>query len=258
MHYCFWHRPLQRTEKTHALPEEKSNQSTDEIYRLILDFNKKCLQLTDPQHLANILIAQCESIHLDCCVQIHSASGTFEASSSGVVSRLETEILTRILQEEGSFFAHEQGLFFTHENIAMLVKNLSPTNVNDDLKKSLLYFIENANTMLLHQDHIHSLTQQGINQTPSGIDAFKEKISTLFEQIDLQKNYKKESVKIVDDVLVHMESSFVDMGLTYNQEQTLLSILHVGIDRSIKHFEQGALLDEHLESTLKDMATTLS
>jgi DNA-binding response OmpR family regulator len=249
---------LQRTEKKQPISVEKGHQSSDEIYRLMLDFNKKCLHITDAQHFANTLIAQCESIYLDCCVQLHAASGTFEASSSGLVSKLEAEILTRMLQEEGNFFAHEQGLFFTHENIAMLVKNLPLTEANETLKKSLFHFIENANTMLLNLDHIHALAQQDNLQPKSNLRALKDRLSTIFEQVDLQKIYKKESVKIVDEVLADMESSFVDMGLTYNQEQALLSMLHIGIDKSIKHYEHGAQLDENLESTLKDIAATLS
>jgi DNA-binding response OmpR family regulator len=249
---------LQRTEKTQNFSGEKSHQSSDDIYRLMLNFNKKCLHIADAQHFANTLIAQCESIYLDCCVQLHAASGTFEASSSGLVSKLEAEILTRMLQEEGNFFAHEQGLFFTHENIAMLVKNLPLTEVNETIKKSLFHFIENANTMLLHLDHIHALAQQGIHQPQPNLLALKDRLSTTFEQVDLQKNYKKESVKIVDEVLADMESSFVDMGLTYNQEQALLSMLHLGIDRSIKHYEHGAQLDENLEATLRDIAATLT
>ncbi len=249
---------LQRTEKKLAISGEKNHTSIDDIYRLMLDFNKKCLHITDTQHFANTLIAQCESIHLDCCVQLHAASGTFEASSSGLVNRLEAEILTRILQEEGNFFAHEQGLFFTHENIAMLVKNLAPTNATEDLKKSLSHFIENANTMLLNLDHIHSLSQQDNHQPQSNLPGLKDRFGRIFEHVDLQKKYKKESVQIVDDVLADMESSFVDMGLTYNQEQALLSMLYQGIDKSIKHLELGAQLDEHLEATLKDIAATLS
>jgi hypothetical protein len=224
----------------------------------MLDFNRRCLNITDTQHFANTLIAQCESIHLDCCVQIHSASGTVEASCSGVVSKLEEEILTRILQEEGNFFAHEQGLFFTHENIAMLVKNLSPASVNEEIKKSLSYFIENANTMLLNLDHIHALTEHEKSQSQPNLHVIKERFTTTFEQLNAQKNYKKESVKIVDEVLENMESSFVDMGLTYNQEQALLSILNLGIDKSIKHYEQGAQLDELCESNLKDIAASLN
>ena len=249
---------LQHTEKRLTISGEKNHPSIDEIYRLMLDFNKKCLHITDTQHFANTLIAQCESIHLDCCIQIHSASGTFEASSSGLVSKLEADVLTRILQEEGNYFAHEQGLFFTHENIAMLVKNLAATKVDEDLKKSLSHFIENANTMLLNLDHIHALAQQDNHHPPPNLLALKHLLNTIFEHVDLQKNYKKESVTIVDDVLVEMESSFVDMGLTYNQEQALLSMLLQGIDKSIKHLELGAQLDEHLEATLKDIAATLS
>lgn len=248
---------LQRTEKKQPISGEKNHHSTEEIYRLMLDFNKKCLHINDAQHFANAFIAQCESIYLDCCVQLHAASGTFEASSSGLVSKLEAEILTRILQEEGNFFAHEQGLFFTHENIAMLVKNLPLAEATDTIKKSLFHFIENANTMLLNLDHIDALTQQHKHQPQSNLLGLKERINAICEQISLQKNYKKDSVKIVDDVLANMESSFVDMGLTYNQEQALLSMLHAGIDKSIKHLEYGTQLDEHLEAALKDIAATL-
>ena len=249
---------LQRIEKKYSTSGEKNHPSIDEIHRIMIDFNKKCLHTTNTQHFANNLIAQCESIHLDCCVQIHSASGTFEASSSGLVSKLEAEILTRILQEEGNFFAHEQGLFFTYENIAMLVKNLSLANANESIKNAFFHFIENANTMLQNLDHIHALTQPVNPPSQANLRALKDRFSTIFEQINLQKNYKKESVKIVDDVLVSMESSFVDMGLTYNQEQALLSMLNMGIDKSIKHYEQGTRLDEDLESTLKDIATALN
>jgi hypothetical protein len=126
--------------------------------------------------------------------------------------------------------------------------------MNEDLKKSLSHLIENANTMLLNLDHIHALAHADKKQSL----AAHEKFSALFEIITLQKNYKKESVKIVDDVLANMEASFVDMELTYNQEQALLSTLNMGIDKSIKHYENGTQLDEHMESTLKEIAVTLN
>ena len=246
---------LQRAEKKNIVPKS-NHQTRDEIYRLLLEFNKKCLNISSPQDFANTIIAQCESVHLDCCVQIHSDTGIYEANSAGMVSRLEAEVLTRILQEEGNVFAHEQGLFFTHENVALLVKNLPFDKATDEMQKALSALVENANTMLLNLDKIHALSKGNQNQINSV--SLKEKFHQVLEQFELQRNYKKDGVKIVDEVLASMESSFVDMGLTFNQEQTLLSILNAGIDRSIKHYEQGTHLDDQLEALLKAIASELN
>jgi hypothetical protein len=204
----------------------------------------------------NTIITQCENVHLDCCVQIHSDTGIYEANSAGLVSKLEAEVLTRILQEEGNIFAHEQGLFFTHENVALLVKNLPLDKATDEMQKALSALVENANTMLLNLDKIHAFSRGSQNQLVS--TSLKEQFTHLLEQFELQKDYKKDGVKIVDEVLASMESSFVDMGLTFNQEQTLLGILNAGIDRSVKHYEQGTLLDDQLEALLKAIASGLN
>lgn len=245
---------LRRTEKKQAFSSE-NHHTRDEIYRLLLEFNKKCLNISSPQDFANTLITQCESVHLDCCVQIHSDTGIFESSSTGLVSKLEAEVLTRILQEEGNFFAHEQGLFFTHDNVALLVKNLSADKASDDIKTSLGALVENANTMLLNLDKIHAAAQG--EKAGTANPALRAQLESAVELFSLQKLYKKEGVKIVDEALASMESTFVDMGLTYNQEQTLISILNAGIDRSIKHYEHGTQLDEQFESTLKEITTAV-
>lgn len=241
---------LQRTEKRNAFVNE-NNQTRAEIYRSIVEFNKRCLEIVHPQDFANVLITQCENVYLDCCVQIHSETGIYEASSSGMVSKLEAEVLTRILQEEGNFFAHEQGLFFTYDNVALLVKNLSHDKTTDEMKKSLAALVENANTMLLNLDKIHALTHREPASSQGAV--LKNYVEKIARTISAQKHYKKESVKIVDDVMLGMESSFVDMGLTFNQEQTLLEILNTGLEKSIKHYEQGIQLDEQLEAALKDI-----
>lgn len=244
---------LQRTEKKNPSAHHSSN-SRDEIYRLIIEFNKRCLSLSTPQEFAIFFITQCEHVHLDSCVQIHSDRGIFEASSSGAVTKLEAEVLTRILQQEGNFFAHEQGLFFTYDNIALLVKNLSLDKATDDIKKSIAALVENANTMLLNLDNIHNLKHNEKNPSLS----LSEHIDNILAEFERQKNYKKESVKIVDEVLASMESSFVDMGLTYNQEQALLGLLNAGIDKSVRHLEQGTHLDEDFEARLKNLAAALN
>lgn len=244
---------LRKTERKQQAAKEDHHPTPEDIFRLTVDFNKKCLAIKDMQEFANSLITLCESNYLDCCVQIHSAVGIFESSSSGAVSKLEAEVLTRMLQEEGHFFTHEQGLFFTHENVALLVKNISPQNATETLKKSLANLVENTNIMLLNLDKLLAPN----NDQSSHFNKSDVNFSGIFQQCEAQKNYKKDGVKIVDDVLATMESSFVDMGLTHNQEQTLLSILNAGIDKSLMHFEQGVLLDDQLENSLKELETKL-
>ncbi len=223
--------------------------------RILLDFNKKCILANTINELAALVISTCDQLNLESCVQLHSNSGIYESSSSGPVSKLESEILTRILQEEKRLFPHKHGLFVTFDNIALLVKNLTAVEPGpDNMKTSLSSLIENANTMLLNLDRIHSITQSNAESEVKIVQDMKSQTELLLEHLQVQKEFKKNSTKIMDEIIVNMESSFVDMGLTYNQEQALMTILNDGLDRSLKHFEQGVNLDEQFEALIKKMS----
>jgi DNA-binding response OmpR family regulator len=244
------------TPPTPALVQEPV---TLDVVRALLDFNRECLNISDLHSLAKLIIHNTENLSLSCCVQLHSNVGIFEASSSGSVTKLESEVLTRILQEEGRIFSNGSRLFITFDNVALLIKNVSETaNGDDTMKNTLASLIENANSMLLNLDRIHALKQNNNQHAQASLSDIKSHLEVIQEQLQHQKQFKKDSVKIVDEVLETMESSFVDLGLTYNQEQALLTILHAGIDKSLKHLEQGHSLDEHLDELINDVNTLLT
>ena len=55
----------------------------------------------------------------------------------------------------------------------------------------------------------------------------------------------------MDEVLRQLEDSFLSLGLTEEQEATLLNIVQNGVTRSLENLEQGAEADEQLHKIIE-------
>lgn len=231
----------------------------DSSSKMLLHFTKASLENPNADKLAHQIIEFTQDFGLNASVQLHSASGIYEQSSSGQVASLESEIMTRILQEDGRIFKFHNRQFITYDNIALLVKNM-PTSDDEKpkkLTKNLSEMIECANTMLLNIDRISSINDTKNREVQATVLDLTRSIARIQQHIEQQKEHKKFSMKIMDEMLANMETSFVNMGLTYNQEQELLGILNHSIDKSVKHFESGANIDEQFESIIKDVTALI-
>ena len=227
--------------RDHSLVESSSShyQATNLLKWLGESINQT-KDISSQADIPHIFVNACKVLNLKVCIQCHSNLGVFEAGHQGSLSKLESEILTRQLQEEGNYFESAQGLFITFEAVALLVKN-PPESFEEleHLREALTSLAEAANA-LLHQLDRSIATAQSEQQAQNNQAKCAELnalLDSMEEHIRHQSDKKQLNVKLIENVLAKVEESFVDLGLTYNQEKILLSILHAGIDQSVNQYE---------------------
>lgn len=202
-------------------------------------FIDQCKSIHSPLEIAEAAVARLKSLNYLACIQLHSDQGIFEASYQGSLSKLESEILTRQLQEDGHIFEGAQGLFITFESVALLIKNPPESfELLEPIKLKLAALVQSINAMLFLLDKSSS-KQSRLPQTPINQSTLVDQINNLEQLLRSEATKTKISVQIIESVLAQIEQSFVSLGLTFSQEQTLLGILNSGIDNSVTHYEQG-------------------
>lgn len=237
---------------------KKNKKTTTKSANLITDINwlsqfvKKAKTFNHPQELVDSIVQACEQLSLAVCVQCHSENGIIESGYQGSLSKLESEILIRQLQEEGNFFETAQGLFITHESIALLVKNPPESfEALEQVKIAFKCLVETADTLLYQLDKINQTSDSPAPTVPSTYNQVSlSLIDDLLRTLSNQSNKKEAGVHLLESVLANIEESFVNMGLTFNQEQALLSILHKGIDESVSQYEITVAEDQSIQEKI--------
>jgi CheY-like chemotaxis protein len=223
--------------------------STGEL-GVVLEFLRQSFTVTDPHRLSELIIAAMEQYSLDCNVQIRSSIRLIDTGSNGPNSPLSSELLLR-LHNQGRIFEHGKRLVMNFGAISILIKNM-PVDDEDKrgrLRDNIAILLEGADAKLgaLEIEHQDQLLRQ---QLQNLVDDSKAALQDI-EQ--LQQMQKETSIKIMDKLLQDLETSFFKMGLTEEQEETLLNLTRNGIERALENRDAGAELDAQLRKITENL-----
>ena len=237
-------------EKSMAINTAMTSMTSSGELGVVINFLRESFSVKDIDSLGRLLVSSLnEGYALDSVIHFVTSFGKFTYNVSGVISPLEQEILTR-LKTQGRIVERDKRLILNFGDVSMLIKNM-PVEDPDKCgrhRDNLAILIEGVEAKLAmldlqrqHEVHSNSEIQQVVAKSNQALLQIKQK----------QEENKKINISIMDEVLRQLEDSFLSLGLTEEQEATLLNIVQNGVTRSLENLEQGAEADEQLHKIIE-------
>jgi CheY-like chemotaxis protein len=209
---------------------------------VVLSFMRKSFTIDSIGVLAKHVIDSVQQYGLNSSVQLRTLTETVNASKSEPMSPLEKEFLFRVqtvgrLREKGGYFIVNYG------NITLLVKDMPE---DDDkrgrLRDHLALLLEGASARL----KALAIQQELMNIVKTARQSLKQ-IGTM------QSDHKEQVLETMDDVMDSLEASFMSYGLTEDQEEKLLDVVSMGVEKTIIGFEKSIKIDEKMKDIIDSL-----
>lgn len=214
----------------------------------VLHFLRESFDCNSIQSLAALIVESCEYFELQSSVQIKLPWELILQGSKPVVSGLEKELLRAISESDKRIHQHGRRLVLNYAPLSLLIKNLP---IEDDEKcgrfrDHLALIMEGAKSRLVGLMAKFEM-QSLMDETNENINVIQE----------LQASNKQNSVRIMDDLSEEIQTSFLNYGLTEEQESALLELVEKYLNRLLQSYEEGLEVDEKFKAINQRLATAL-
>lgn len=213
---------------------------------VVLDFMRRSFSIDSVEALGRLVVEGFSGFGVETTVQIRASHELVNCSSREPIAPLEAELLTR-LKDAGRIQESGQRLIANFGKISLLIRNMPE---DDDkrgrLRDHLALLLEGAEACLKALEMDYSLAQT--------VARAKQSLHKIEE---MQEEQKKEVVVIIDRTMANLEECFMSLGLTEEQEHTLLSIVQAGSNESLNNFDKAVLIDEELKTVISDLQSLL-
>jgi DNA-binding response OmpR family regulator len=204
---------------------------------VVLDFMRRSFAVDSIEELARLIVEVTANYGLENSVQICGSREIVYASTHEPVSPLEQELLVR-LKDAGRLRGIKNDLVANFGAITQLNQNMPEDEEKcGRLRDHIAILLEGAEARL-------QVLEMGLELAQVVRDSNK----ALLHIGNMQKSQKETAMQIMDDVLEQLESSFFGMGITEEQEQTMMAIVQDGVNKSLKNLEKGVKIDEQLHA----------
>jgi len=210
---------------------------------IVLDFMRQSNHANSLETLGQNITKSLSNFGLSSSVQLRLGSKTINTSSQEPMPPLEKKFLSRVI-EVGRLREEGKRLIANFDGITLLVKNM-PLEAPDKcgrLRDHIAHLIEGAGSRLQSLQ-----VEQGV------FEIIKDSKLSLVNVKQLQTQYKESTVQIMDDVMIDLERSFMQFGLTEEQEDVLLEVIKKGVDKSLDNMEQSMSIDDEFHQIIKNL-----
>ena len=247
-------------EKRMATELVMSAMSSASDINIIVNFLRNATKVSHAQDLVKAITDSSLEFGLNTCAQIIGLNDeVFASSSKGAVHPLEQELMSRAMEMDERIMMLGNRMIIYFDSVVLLVKNMPAADSDraGELKDYLMILVENAHDL---NQKVKSESSMAEARVASVLEAIRESRSTLSDIEDFQKSYKEKNLRIMDQLMIEMESNYLRMGLTEEQEQVISSIIQTKLNESIMHLESGLQVDrqlhhliEHLDGMIRTM-----
>jgi CheY-like chemotaxis protein len=250
---------LDERKKIHDL-EDENKSSTDMVMSVIasaghlgtvLGFLRSGLKIKTPEGLVSALFDVFDGLNIDACVQLRLENRVINRSSNMVITPLEKDLLARASQMTGRFLEKGTRYIVNFENVSVIIKNMPVDDemARGDLRDNLMMIIEDTNALSI------KVGQTGVDQGAQ-FDAVQSNTSLRDELLDvvammkmvetIESEHKQKSLDLLDDMLLELEASFFNMGITQNQEESITQIVQGRAKQINGHIEEALHVEQNL------------
>ncbi len=215
----------------------------------ILQFTRKSFQCVNYKSLAKQLLETCGQYGLKASLRMSSGEEEQFFSDEPEVSSLEQKVLTQ--NDQGRFIDFGKRTVVHYKYISLLIKNM-PVEESDKygrMKDNIGLLTEAADARI--EGLVMNLKLQERE------DMLAKLLNTTREILnDVEYEYRSNGKKnegIMSDLVQKVESSFMHLGLSDEQEQTLLGILSGAEKESIALYDSGLDLEKRIEFLVNEL-----
>ncbi|MCE1184997.1 MAG: response regulator [Rhodocyclales bacterium] len=213
---------------------------------VLLEFLQKSIACTDYQALGLQVLHTAAQYDLQVHLQIRHPEGTLNLTPKGPASPLEVSILEKSA-DLGRLFRFGQRLAVNYPSVTLLVQNLpEDEEVVGRIRDNLALLAESAHGIastitIRHQAHAQAhAIQAAASQTAATVEALR----SLYQQQQVETRLR------LDQLIHGVESTYVFLGLSENQEGILSEALRSGADEVLTLFRLGEIFEARLQSIL--------
>jgi CheY-like chemotaxis protein len=221
---------------------------------VVLHFFEASFHCKTNRELAQLILDSMQNYGLNCTVHIDTPEQDVLLSGTGHCNPLEKELLSR-LKTKGRIFDFSSRTVINFNHISLLIKNM-PTADQEKygrIKDNVAILIEGAaariNAILTEQQ----LLKQRETLEQIMVRA-KSSLNTISER---QRSYKNASVKIMDELMHQIETSFMYLGLSEEQENNLLKTTQGALDKAMHLYDENYEVDQELRNVIEDLEAVL-
>ena len=215
----------------------------------ILQFTRKSFQCVNYKSLAKQLLETCGQYGLKASLRMSSGEEEQFFSDEPEVSSLEQKVLTQ--NDQGRFIDFGKRTVVHYKYISLLIKNM-PVEDSDKygrMKDNIGLLAEAADARI--EGLVMNLKLQERE------DMLAKLLNTTREILnDVEHEYRSNGKKnegIMSDLVQRVESSFMHLGLSDEQEQALLGILSGAEKESIALYDSGLDLEKRIEFLVNEL-----
>ncbi|MBT1445080.1 response regulator [Shewanella sp. JM162201] len=219
---------------------------------VIVNFLRASTKLRDAQALVQGICEASRNYGVQVCSRILGVNeAPFYAASQGLVQPLEQVLMDRTAELECRILEKGNRLILRYESVVMLVKNLPerPERVGE-LRDYLLILMEAAHDLNMRVKSDTSIAEQRMAMM---LETVTESRTTLHEIEAFQRGYKQKNMQIMNDLMMDIETGFLSMGLSEDQEQWITRVITSKLDESVAHLESGLKVDEKLNRIIEQL-----
>lgn len=229
-------------------------QTAQKEMTILTNFLYETFNHTGLDGLIEAALTTLEQLGIDSSIQIQKAQEKpITKSKNGIVPALECELLSRARGMGKPYIGYGKRNFFCLDEIVILTKNMP---VDDHARH------ENLKTLTEKIAKGFHARLRSFAKTSDTADAMKAELDHIVTNLedtfdylkDTHENYKKKSMRIMDDMLQDVEHSFFSLGLSEEQEKNLLTNIKGAVEQSLDHYEKSAQFDEEIISVIEQLS----
>lgn len=216
---------------------------------VLLEFLREAIRITDYDELARLLLRTVGEYGLRCHVHLRHPGGNITLTPNGAPTTLEASILEQAIAL-GREFRFSRRLIINHDFVSLLVLDM-PENA-EDARRFTDYFnllVESAEAAA----ETIEMRRESAGRAETLMTASAQSYSAVEELREAYRKQQADTCTLLQELIDKVEGTYVYLGLTENQEDTVSATLRNGADRIIKLFEQAENFERQFETVLESL-----
>lgn len=221
---------------------------------VVMHFMRESFVCRDFQSLGKEVLGALSAYGLDGAVEIRTETGAEHFSSRGAVSSLEISVFEYML-DRGRLRNTDTRMMINFELISLLVNNMPIADPEKygRLKDHLALLAEGANSRVCAL----SLELELANQREALAGLVEKTGNTLTQIEQTYRAHQIESGEVLSQLEQNLEHTFMRLGLTEEQEQSLHQTIRTAEQKISALYDSGLELDRQFSSIVDDIQRVL-
>jgi CheY-like chemotaxis protein len=213
---------------------------------VLLEFLRTALHITDYDELARVLLQTVGEYGLCCHIQLRHPDGAVTLTPNGAPSALEASILEQAIALGGEF-RFSRRLIINHDFVSLLVLDM-PENADYALRLTdyINLLIESAEAVA----ETIEMRRESAGRAETLMTASAQSYSAVEELREAYRQQQAETRALLQELIETVEGTYVYLGLSENQEETVSTTLREGAEKILRLFEQGVDFERKFEAVL--------